>query len=56
MVAALILTAISIMANITISKARAAKAPPDAELMRKLGLAGLSFAVLTLILAVLAFT
>ncbi len=49
------LTAISVMANLTIIRARRAGMPPDAARMKLLGQSGLAVAVLALILAVLAF-
>lgn len=55
MAAVLVLTAVSIMANVAVTRARANKVPPDPQLMRKLGLSGLALATVTLILAVLAF-
>jgi hypothetical protein len=56
MVAVLILTAVSIMANMTIAQARKTGTPPDAARMKRLGISGLALAVVTLILAVLAFS
>ena len=52
----LILTIISVMANLTIAQARNTGTPPDAVRMKKLGIAGLSMAILALILAVIAFS
>lgn len=49
------LTAISVLANLTIINARKAGTPPDAARMKLLGHAGPAVAVLALILAVLAF-
>lgn len=49
------LTAVSVLANMTILKARRAGTPPDAARMKLLGHAGPALAVLALILAVLAF-
>ncbi|MGR3661040.1 MAG: hypothetical protein ACU0CA_07615 [Paracoccaceae bacterium] len=56
LVAVLVLTAISVMANITVAKARKAGTPPDANRMKMLGQAGLAMAVAALILAIFAFT
>ncbi len=56
LVAVIALTGISVMANLTIIRARKAGTPPDAARMKQLGHAGPALAVLALILAVLAFT
>jgi len=52
----LALTAVSVLANLTIINARKAGASPDAQRMKLLGHVGPALAVLALILAVLAFT
>jgi uncharacterized membrane protein len=56
LVAVVLLTLASVLANMTVVKARAAGTPPDAQRMKTLGQAGLAMAVLALILAILAFT
>jgi hypothetical protein len=56
LVAVVLLTLVSVLANVTVVKARAAGAPPDANRMKTLGQAALTLAVLALILAVFAFT
>ncbi|MGB5558531.1 MAG: hypothetical protein WBN04_11025 [Paracoccaceae bacterium] len=56
LIAVIGLSAISIMANLTIINARKARTPPDAQRMKLLGHAGPAVAVLALILAVLAFS
>jgi hypothetical protein len=56
LVAVVLLTLASVLANMTVVKARAVGAPPDAKRMKTLGQASLAMAVLALILAILAFT
>lgn len=53
--AVLLLTAISVLANLTVIKARKAGTPPDPARMKLLGHAGPAVAVLIVILAVMAF-
>lgn len=55
MTAVLVLTILSVIANVTVSRAKAAGTPPDAKRMKFLGQASLAVAVLTVILAVLTF-
>lgn len=55
MVAVVVLTLISVTANLTMIRARKSGNPPDAQLMKKLGIWGQVFAILALILAVIAF-
>lgn len=56
MAVVLILTAVSIMANITVAKAKASGTPPDATRMKRLGVAATTTGIIALILAVIAFT
>lgn len=49
------LTILSIIANMTVAKAKKVAAPPDANLMKRLGLGSQAFAILALMLAVFAF-
>lgn len=55
-IAVLVLTALSIAANLTVSQAKKSGTPPDAQRMKRLGQSSLATGVIALIFAVLAFS
>jgi uncharacterized membrane protein len=55
MAAVIVLTIFSILANLTVSQAKKAGTPPDANRMKQLGVGSQAMAVFAIILAVFAF-